>query len=413
MFCIQDPSYDKSMYLHEALLSECVGCLQGASAYAFATKDGIDLLFNDDNFIDFLKVGKYTLIVGTDDITNENAIHSLRELKKHYSPNLTIKAYIHNGKGSTFHPKYSWFKKDNGGSIVLGSGNLTQKGLRRNREAYMVTNCNESEINDVILKWDNWYNHSKPFLFDVEDDIVIQKAKLNTKKIVAVGKIKKDIESIKPDDELSEIYKQQPKDKKSKTLKRSIKLDDKTPAETESPSTSTITDEEIDIDASYWNLDEDSKVLIAEIPKNGDRFKQVNFSKDIFENFFGATCGENGAYRVLLKNVRDDGTMGDTEIRPSVSVASHNYRFELDALTGLTYPVGTNRPIAIFAKISNRDFLYMLLMPEHDYYSNVKNLLDKTENSNRVRRIEFIAKDIIQNVPNLAIWNNMGKDKSI
>ena len=55
MFCIQDPSYENSKYLHETLISECVGCTTGAGAYAFATKDGINLLLLDDNFKDFLE----------------------------------------------------------------------------------------------------------------------------------------------------------------------------------------------------------------------------------------------------------------------------------------------------------------------------------------------------------------------
>ena len=36
----------------------------------------------------------------------------------------------------------------------------------------------------------------------------------------------------------------------------------------------------------------------------------MNFSKEIFENYFGATCGENGVYRVLLKSINSSGIMG-------------------------------------------------------------------------------------------------------
>ena len=105
MLCIQDPSFENSKYLHETLLAECVGCVVGAGAYAFATKDGINLLFEDDNFKRFLGQGTYTLVVGTDDITNEHSINTLIDLKKKYQTHLQIKAYVHNEKGSTFHPK--------------------------------------------------------------------------------------------------------------------------------------------------------------------------------------------------------------------------------------------------------------------------------------------------------------------
>ena len=59
MLCIQDPSYENSKYLHETLLSECVDCTVGAGAYAFATKDGINLLLSDENFKKFLERGTY------------------------------------------------------------------------------------------------------------------------------------------------------------------------------------------------------------------------------------------------------------------------------------------------------------------------------------------------------------------
>lgn len=47
-FFIQDPSYEKSQFLHETLLGECVNCSIGAGVYAFATRDGIELLMEDD-----------------------------------------------------------------------------------------------------------------------------------------------------------------------------------------------------------------------------------------------------------------------------------------------------------------------------------------------------------------------------
>ena len=145
-FCIQDPSYGKSEYLHEALISACVGNITGGGAYAFASKDGIELLIEDENFKRFLKEGRFLLVVGMDDITNIYSIKTLRKLQEKYKGHLKVKAYIHKGKGSIFHPKYSWFSNEDGGVLVIGSGNLTQKGLRQNREAYTLEKCNREEI---------------------------------------------------------------------------------------------------------------------------------------------------------------------------------------------------------------------------------------------------------------------------
>lgn len=416
MFCIQDPSYENSKYLHETLLSECVGCISGAGAYAFATKDGINLLLLDDNFKDFLETGTFTLVVGTDDITNEHSIVSLIELQKKYGSHLVVKAYVHNGKGSTFHPKFSWFQKNDGGVLVLGSGNLTQKGLRHNREAYNVVQYDGSGITEVVNEWNRWFLHSTPFLFDITDPVVLAKAKQNSEKIKAVSAAKTTVQrehTIKPGEvKLSDIYKTQPKDKrtgKKATSKKSLHVPEEQPASI-SPA---ITDEEIDIDASYWTINKDSAVLIAEIPKSGNRWKQANFDKSTFEHYFGATCGENGEYRILLKNVNDDGTMDETEIRPSVSVSSQNYRFELEAASDLEYPDGNERPIAIFAKVSRRDFIYMLLMPEHPGYGEVMAFIGETAApSMKMRRLQYIAGDVETRVPSLALWTRLEKEES-
>lgn len=415
MLYIQDPSYKTSMYLHETLLSECLGSKRGGGAYAFASKDGINLLFEDENFKSFLHKGVFTLIVGTDDITNEHAVNTLIELKKKYNDHLIVKAYIHSNKGSTFHPKFSWFEKQEGGVLVLGSGNLTQKGLRHNREAYSVIPYDAESMERVTKEWNSWYTHSLPFLFDIDDPIVMARAKQNTEQTravsVAKASVKKNATKQKVTDELANIYKNQPKDIKQPSAKivEAEALSKK--EEKVDIITLPITDEEIDIDASYWTITPDSDVLIAEIPRSGNRWKQANFDKNTFENYFGATCGENGAYRILLKCVNADGSMCETEIRPSVSVSSQNYRFELEAANGLAYPSNGNRPIAVFARVSQRDFIYTLLMPEQDGYDQTLFFISKKEKRTaKMRRLTFTAKEVFDNVPSLSIWQRLDKE---
>lgn len=417
MLCIQDPSYEVSKYLHEVLLSECVGSLYGAGAYAFASKDGIDLLFADESFKTFLETGTYTLLVGTDDITNENAIKELQVLKNKYGSHLHIKAYVHDAKGSTFHPKFSWFKKNDGGTLIIGSGNLTLKGLRHNREAYCINNYNEDEMKAVISEWNNWLAHSAPFLFEIDDPIVLEKAKRNTVEICAVSAAKKAVKEKSKQDgiSLAEVYKNQPQNyflPNTKSSKKSVATEDGTALDENKQISQVITDEEVDVDSSYWLINSKSAVLIAEIPKSGNRWKQANFDKASFENYFGATCGENGEYRILLKNVKNDGSLGETEIRPSVSVSSQNYRFELDAANGLAYPNGKERPIVIFAKVSCRDFMYELLMPGEKNYNEVMNFIGKTlpPSGKKMRRLQYNANEVFAEIPNLALQKRLEKD---
>ncbi len=51
-----------------------------------------------------------------------------------------------------------------------------------------------------------------------------------------------------------------------------------------------------------WQFYPDCEVLIAEIPRSGNRWKQANFDIDTFQNFFGATPGDN-SQRILLRNI--------------------------------------------------------------------------------------------------------------
>ncbi len=404
---IQDPSYDKSKYLHEALISACVGKKIGGGAYAFASKDGIELLLEDENFKEFLKNGSFLLIIGMDDITNIYSINTIKRLLERYEGHLKVKAYIHNSKGSIFHPKYSWFANDTEGVYVVGSGNLTQKGMRQNREVYTIVKCQKEEKDEVISEWKDWVEHSKPFLFDINEDIVKEYAIHNTHRMKTIIDFQKKIgknAEVEYFIKYLEILNGQPKDKKyisSSNQKNTVKPEEENEV--------VIYDEGFDIDLSYWTIDLKKEVLIAEIPKSGTRWQQVNFDKKSFEEFFGATCGENGVYRILLRNMKRSGVLGDIEVRPSVSVSSQNYRFELDAAKGIDYPSGRERPLGIFVKVSPRDFLYELVMPEDKEYKDCISILDSKEpySVNRMRRVRFLCQEIYERTSRLALWKRL------
>jgi len=108
-FYIQDPNYPNSYSLHEALLRACEGAEYGGGAYAFVSTGGIKLFFEDEAFLRFINNGSFKIIVGIDEITNENAMIKLDALKNNY-PNLEACAFLHDTQGSMFHPKFCWFK---------------------------------------------------------------------------------------------------------------------------------------------------------------------------------------------------------------------------------------------------------------------------------------------------------------
>lgn len=387
-FCIQDPQYAGSTLLHETLLNSCKEAVCGGGVYAFVTADGINLFLGDRIFSSFINKGKYTLIVGMDDITSTKALSKLTEMKKNYGNNLEVLAFLHTTKGSTFHPKYSWFRTVSGGILVLGSGNLTQKGLRKNREAFTVNQLDDNGISKIELEWKDWLEVNKEFLKDIDDPIVLEKAEENAKNVT---------------------WQRTHKTKKLAELPQMAVIPEKVEgAETEDNVTYAFTGSE---ENDAWFFESQNEMLLAEIPKSKDRWKQANFDKNTFEKFFGAKCGQNGEYRVLLKNINKAGKMGDTEIRPAVSVASQNYRFELDAASGLAYPAG-GRPIGVFVKISDRTFLYELFMPGYDYYEQILAFMNsKAKAGDRMRRIVLKVEECFKDCPNLAIWNNLIDDE--
>jgi HKD family nuclease len=140
MLHIQDPYFSDSYTLHEALIQSCSPSIMGCGSYAFASKSGIDLLLKDVEFDSLLERGSFSLIVGIDEITNLASLEALNKIVN-TRPNLSVQAFDHNNRGSLFHPKLSFFRNEDGnGSLIIGSGNLTLGGLRKNREAFNVSN---------------------------------------------------------------------------------------------------------------------------------------------------------------------------------------------------------------------------------------------------------------------------------
>lgn len=369
MLHIQDPTFDGNKLLHEALLDACNEASYGAGAYAFVTAGGVRMLMEDAVFAEFISQGRYHLVIGMDEVTNTQTLSALTSVRQHTN-NLSINAFVHDTKGSTFHPKFSWFKTNNGGVIVVGSGNLTQKGLRRNREAFVFQHVSDDEIAQVEAMWNQWIISSAAYLKTINDNEVVEKAAENSRQAAA-----------------------RPRRRIMRRPDRHEEFEVVVP-----------TDEQDEGDA--WTYDENSPVLIAEIPgrSNGNnRWSQANFDAQTFREYFGAQPGVNGAYRLIMRNVLRDGTLGETKIRPSVSVASANYRFELTNAEGLPYPAN-GRPLGVFVKVSERTFLYMLVFPIYEGHAQLQNIVDEHRvRANRLVRYRTTARELSEICPALPL----------
>lgn len=396
MFYIQDLKFSKTLTVHEAILTaskNTTGEIKiGAGVFAFVTKGGTALVFEDQVLKEFLLNGFFTLIVGIDDITNTNTLIKLRELKDMHRDNLEIKVFYHNDTSSLFHPKFIWFKGDEKIKLITGSGNLTEKGLRRNREAFTINEFENEKLKEFEEYWESWLEENNNNLKELDDEDVIAKAAINATRFFRTPGVESDFdESIE-------------QSTKSHTGGETLDNEDYLNGIDDGLTNDLVTIEPEDYGA--WSIQDDLEALVAEIPNSGSRWKQANFSKSVFEGFFGAIAGSSDERRILLRDISLTGLLEEIEVRTTVSVISQNYRIELKAASGLDYPEGDNRPIGIFIKVATRSFVYSLYMPEDRMYNEVLDYLNNSQEkqTNRMRRFITNVDDLRLNCPNLNLW---------
>lgn len=323
MFYIQDPRYENGKLLNEALLEACNHALYGAGTYAFVSADGVKLLMKNETFERFITEGTYELLIGMDEITDTRTLAALNQLCNQY-PNLMASAFMHDTKGSTFHPKYSWFRYKDGGMLVLGSGNLTAKGLRRNTEAFVMQRVNDLEILSIENMWADWVNSSKAYIKPLLNSEVILRAEENSKPIM-------------------------------------------------------INTKGIDwgVENDVWKFDSNSKMLIVEIPTEYEYKKMKHYQVDVDihtgNTFFGAEFYPKRD--IILRKIHPQGFIEEIETATINITPDKNYQIKLIAHEN-TQKTAKGFPFAIFVKLSLRTFLYSIILPDDRGYRQVKKEMD-------------------------------------
>jgi hypothetical protein len=357
---IQDPKYPNAPSLHESILEACRGAIKGGGAFAFVSRRGVKLLLRDEIFTEFVKSGEFDLVVGIDEITNVKTLEDLAEVSQELA-GLTVRVFHHEFRGAVFHPKFCWFRHKSGGVLIIGSGNLTARGLRGNWEAFTVSKLSLEEIGVIEKIWTDWTRSHVTWLKAPDDAQVLARAAQNVWKPApgGTGEVGATIEKEEAEAEFDEVAPGPP--------------------------------------------ERSDAVLVAEIPKSGYRWNQANFDLETFRNFFGAR--RSMSQRVLFQHVDANGVLGKLESRPSVYVKSQNYRFQLEAGAGLLYPK-EGRPIEVFIRVATRAFRYRLLMPNDPHYATVSAFLDAewTGRKDRMRRVITNTEALRHAWPDSPFW---------
>ena len=286
---------------------------------------------------------------------------------------------FHTSSKNIFHPKVYLFENRDIFTLIVGSNNLTVPGLVQNIECSLLIKdtIDPSSVHDDFYRYwkgilDGTETHLYPVTQELIDELFAKKYILSESERAerydngsdgekatsgGTGMFKKaSIQSLP-------VGFRPQRHVKVKKVKQ-----DSTKGTTPKTEESLLVGEE---------------VLIAEIG-GGPRWKQVNFPVNIFEDFFGAERGNN-AYNIKLMNISKDGSLGDVEIRQAVSVKSRNYRFEIKcAETDGAYPGDDKRPIGLFVKLYNDEFLYQVLKYGDKGYKRIKEYLyQETKNNAR------------------------------
>ena len=175
---IQDPNDDDTVYLVEEILQACDGACRGGGAFSFASAAGAKLLLSDESFVRFAAKNAFDLVIGVDAITDTKALDAIDEMAK-TTAGLRARVFLHDLKGALFHPKLCWFRNEAGGSLVVGSGNLTVRGLRGNWEAFAAGALDATEADAVESVWTRWTQMNLEALVPLTDTRARAQAKKN------------------------------------------------------------------------------------------------------------------------------------------------------------------------------------------------------------------------------------------
>lgn len=289
---------------------------------------------------------------------------------------------FHTSSKNIFHPKVYLFENRDIFTLIVGSNNLTVPGLVQNIECSLLikdTVDPSSVHKDFYRYWKGILDGTETNLYEVTQELIndlFEEKYILSESERAERYDNGSDEEKPPTSSKTSIFKRAA----IQSLPSGFRPQRRVRVKSQNKSTSkkAAPDEE--------SLFIGEEVLIAEIG-GGPRWKQVNFPVTIFEDFFGAERGNNN-YNIQLMNIAKDGTLGDVEIRQAVSVKSRNYRFEIKcAETEGTYPGDSKRPIGLFVKLDNGEFLYQVLLHGDKGYKNIKKYLYK-ESKNAPRELK-------------------------
>ncbi len=296
----------------------------------------------------------------------------------------------HTNDFNIFHPKIYLFENEDIFTLIVGSNNLTVPGLVQNVECSLM--IKDIKSNPVLAKfydyWDGILNGTEINLYPITQELIdnLYADNIITLESLRIERYDNGEDEQEGAGETKRLnfnkagVQSLPSCFTPKRKQRQVKIKSKN----DNPTTNSRSEVVKTIG---------EQVLIAEIG-GGPRWKQVNFPIKIFQDFFGASRGDN-SYKIELLNIAKDGTLGEVEERQAVTVKSNNFRFEINCEeTSSEYPGVLNRPIGLFIKLDNSEFLYQVLMPDYPAYKKIKDYLQIEAKPKREYELKRVIVDV-------------------
>lgn len=120
----------------------------------------------------------------------------------------------------------------------------------------------------------------------------------------------------------------------------------------------------------------DNVYLIRQVPRAGNRSKQVHFTMELLSTFFCHAVGDG----IIMQEMLASGEVGDLEERRVLRATSNkNVKIEMSGCSVLdtNYPEDSDkRPILVIKKVNANLFVYMLILSGDPGYDNINNRLN-------------------------------------
>lgn len=312
--------------------------------------------------------GIITGIVGIDQLnTSYEAIKSLKDICNDL--------YIFHSESinQTFHPKIYLFKGENQAYFTIGSSNFTAGGLFSNYELNYSKNLDLNlsddglELNNIESIFNSYCDTSNPCCKVVNDKFI--------EDLYCNKYIKKELELIRDRIKNNNFLHNTPQNRLfGKESFIASNPQDISQNSSDYSLNGSTANNRISTAQNVSINDIENCILIRDLPRAGNRSKQVHFNMDIKDNYFRLNVNTT----IQIQQVFQDSSSAKIEDRVLLlSPVNRNVKIEVNGAECLdyNYPTNGNRPILIFNKINDTFFTYMLLLDTDNGYTQLNNYL--------------------------------------